>query len=40
VADGLDRTVRVSPDWNLLVPISKLERYEQRAPRAPAAGYS
>ncbi|HLQ88693.1 MAG TPA: hypothetical protein VK148_01490 [Xanthobacteraceae bacterium] len=31
VADGLDRTVRVSPDWNLLVPISKLERYEQRA---------
>ena len=30
-SDGLDRTVCASPDWNLLVPISKLERYEQRA---------
>ena len=31
VSDGLDRTDRASPDWNLLVPILKLERYEQRA---------
>jgi len=39
-SDGLDRTVCASPDWNLLVPISKLERYEQRARAPAAAGYS